>query len=222
MHACGSEARMSAAVTLQPSHIEPTARMLARAFEIDPAYRYLFLDPALRERGLRDFFARNLRTHLPYRCTHAWLDAAGAPFATVTVRPPGGIPISMLTMLRQGLLPFALAHGRAAVARLFWLKRTYETLEARVVGRIPHFYVHMMAVAPEQQGRGHGAALLDQILTREIAAAPTLPIILTTHLPRNLVFYQRAGFEAVDERELEPPAAAKYTVWTMRRDPQRR
>jgi GNAT superfamily N-acetyltransferase len=80
----------------------------------------------------------------------------------------------------------------------------------------------MMAVAPEQQRRGHGAALLQQILARETATAPTLPIVLTTHLPRNVVFYQRASFDVIDERELEPPGAPKYTVWTMRRAPQQR
>ena len=208
---------VSDAVALQPAHVERTAAMLARAFAIDPAFGYLFPDPQRRERGLRDFFARNLRTHLPHRCTHALLDPQGQPYATVTLRPPGGIHVSALTMLRRGLLPFALAHGRATVQRLFWLRRTYDALEAETARGARHFYVHMMAVAPERQGRGHGARLLEQILECETARAPDLPAVLTTHLPRNVVFYQRHGFEVADERGLRPPGSDGYTVWTMRR-----
>lgn len=210
----------TAAVSLQPEHVAETATLLARAFEIDPAYRYLFPDPAQRPRGLGDFFARNLRTHLPHRCTYALLDAQQRPFATVTIRPPGGIHISTLTMLRRGLLPFAVAHGRAAVRRLFWLKHTYDALEAEAAAHGPHFYVHMMGVAPDQQGRGHGARLLAQILDRTRATTSTVPTVLTTHLPINLEFYRRAGFELSDERTLHPPDAPPYTVWSMRRDAQ--
>jgi len=204
-------------IALCAAHVEPTAAMLASAFEVDPAYRYLFPDPARRPRGLADFFARNLRTHLPYRCTRALLDAKQQTFATVTLRPPGGIHVSALTMLRRGLLPFAFAHGREAVARLFWLKRSYDALEARAARDAPHFYVHMMAVVPDQQGRGHGTALLERALARETAAAPGVPTVLTTHLPRNVIFYRRAGFEVVDERQLQPPDSDGYTVWSMRR-----
>ena len=205
------------AIPLQADHVAATAVLLARAFEIDPAYRYLFPVPEQRPHGLGDFFARNLRTHLPHRCTHALLDAQRRPYATVTLRPPGGIHISALTMLRRGLLPFAFSHGRAAVRRLFWLKHSYDQLEAAAAGHGPHFYVHMMAVAPEQQGRGHGARLLAQILDRASAAQPAVPAVLTTHLTINLEFYRRAGFEVSDERTLHPPDGEPYTVWSMRR-----
>ena len=198
---------------LRSEHVKRTAAMLAHAFEVDAAYRYLFPDPQQRPRGLEDFFARNLRTHLPYRCTQVVLDDRSEPFATVTVRPPGGIHISTLTMLRRGLLPFALAHGRAAVERLFWLKRTYDALEADASRGEPHFHVHMMAVAPDRQGRGEGGRLLERVL----ASATAAPIVLTTHLAINVAFYQRAGFIVVDERTLQPPGADPYPVWSMRR-----
>jgi len=205
-------------IALHAAHVEPTAAMLAGAFEVDAAYRYLFPDPARRPHGLADFFGGNLRMHLPHRSPYALLDAHERPYATVTLRPPSGIHVSTLTMLRRGLLPFALRYGRDAVARLFWLKRTYEALEARAARGAPHFHVHMMAVAPDRQGHGHGAQLLDQILTRELAKAPGVPTVLTTHLPRNLVFYRRAGFEVVGEEVMHPPNGEPYTVWSMRRE----
>jgi len=194
-------------------HVERTADLLVRAFEIDEAYRYLFPDAATRAAGLRDFFARNLTTHLAHRCTFAAIDARGHPLATVTLRPPSGLHISLWTMLRRGLLPFAAAHGTGAVQRLLWLKRTYDALEAEAAAHQPHAYVHMMAVAPEHQGRGLGSRLLAQVLGPR-AATQT---VLTTNLSRNVVFYRRHGFEVTSERMLQPPGTHAYTVWSMRR-----
>src|SRR5262245_57533673 len=100
---------MRSSTLLDTSHVPRVAAILADAMDDDPAYRYLMPDPASRPVGLRDYFARSMRTYLPHRCTYVGLDA-GVASATVTVRPPGGIAISTLTMIRRGLLPFAATH----------------------------------------------------------------------------------------------------------------
>jgi len=110
---------------LEPKDILATAALLAEAMDDDPAYAFLFPKPSERRRGLGDFFARNLRTHLPYRCTSV-LTVGGDVAATATLRPPAGIPISLWTMLRRGLIPFAAAHGVSAVQRLLKLKNVYD------------------------------------------------------------------------------------------------
>lgn len=199
---------------LEASSLDDNARLLARAFEIDPAYRYLMPDGATRQAGLAEFFRRNQRVHLPYRCTYVARDERGALAATVTLRPPGGIAIGALTMLRHGLLPFALRHGRHAVKRLLWLKHTYDALELHAARGAPHMHVHMMAVRPDLQGRGLGSRLLVAVLERGLQQHAS-QIVLTTHLPENVVFYRRAGFEVIDERTLQPPQSAAYKVWSM-------
>jgi ribosomal protein S18 acetylase RimI-like enzyme len=206
-------------VALAEVHVERTANMLAGAFEIDAAYRYLFPDARTRTAGLRDFFARNLRTHLPHACTCVVLDASGEAVATVTLRPPRGVHISLWTMLRRGLFPFAVAHGHEAVQRLLWLKRTYDALEAEAASDAPHAYVHMMAVAPEQQGRGLGSRLLTHVLGERGSGAGELQTVLTTHRERNVIFYRRHGFELLSQQTLEPPGSHAYQVWSMRRPP---
>jgi GNAT superfamily N-acetyltransferase len=195
-------------------HVAALAPMLARAFDVDAAYQYLIPDAARRLAGLTEFFSGNVRVHLPHACTHVSLDQRG-PCATVTLRPPGGVHVSTLTMLRHGLVPFAFAHGRAAVKRLLWLKETYDALEAEAAQRRPHWYVHMMAVRPDQQGRGLGSRLLEHMLAETVDRGAPLQCVLTTHLRQNLVFYQRAGFEMTGERTLEPPDGVPYTVWSM-------
>ena len=185
----------------------------------DPAYRFLFPDPAERKRGLTDFFVRHLRTHLPYRCTFVMLDGPDL-LGTVTVRPPGGVPISLLTMVRHGLGPFALRNGRGAVKRLFTLKRVYDELEEKVARGERHWHVHMMAVVPSRQGRGLGTELLAGAFALSAAApgAPPLPIVLTTHTERNVVFYQRLGFDVANRCDVSPDGGEPYPVWSMRQE----
>jgi GNAT superfamily N-acetyltransferase len=209
---------MPTQMLLDDSQLPGVAAFLAHAMDDDPAYAYLMPDPATRRRGLRDYFARSLRTHVPHRCTHIALDGNVA-IGTVTVRPPGGIRISTLTMLRRGLIPFAVAHGMAAVQRLFALKDAYDRLEARLSAGRPHWWVHMMAVDPPKHGRGMGTALLASALavTADAHGNAELPVLLTTHNERNVTFYRRAGFEVIDVQELALEGAAPYPVWGMRR-----
>jgi GNAT superfamily N-acetyltransferase len=203
---------------LDDSKLPGVADILAHAMDDDPAYAYLMPDPATRRRGLRDYFARSLQTYLSHRCTYLALDG-GVASGTVTVRPPGGIQISTLTMLRHGLLPFALAHGMTAVRRLFALKEAYDRIEARLTAGGTHWWVHMMAIDPSKHGRGMGAALLASALAATVDASGSapLPVLLTTHNERNVRFYRRAGFEVVDVQELALEGAVPYRVWGMRR-----
>jgi ribosomal protein S18 acetylase RimI-like enzyme len=210
--ACGSSSR-SVPSMMGSGDIADVAELLARAMDDDPAYRFFFPDGRRRFEGMCSFFAGNLRLHLPYRCTFLSRSADGRLLATVTLRPPGGVVVSTLTMLRSGLVPFARQNGLRAVGRMLWLKSTYEELEARASGGVSHRYVHMMAVDPAQQGRGHGSALLQRVLASDSAAAT--PTYLTTHNEKNVHFYRRAGFEVRDECTLEPHGSAPYTVWTM-------
>jgi GNAT superfamily N-acetyltransferase len=200
-------------VRLRESQLAPVATLLAQALESDAAYSYLFPAPSTRAIGLSDFFSRNLRMHLPYACTFVALDAGERAIATVTLRPPSGIEVSLWTLLRRGLLPFAITHGGAAVRRMLWLKRAYDELEVGAAAHAPHAHVHMMAVAPEHQGRGLGSRLLADVL----AAHVVTQTVLTTHLRRNIAFYRRHGFELLSERTLHPPRSHAYPVWSMRR-----
>jgi hypothetical protein len=203
--------------------IDDVGSLLAQALDDDPAYRFLFPSPEARRRGLADLFRRNLRTHLPYRCTYVLTRQASTStrevVATVTIRPPGGVPISLATMVRRGLVPFVVRNGPFAVKRLFALLKAYDEIEAQMARGESHRLVHMMAVAPPEQGRGHGTRLLDEALALSTRASgePRLPVLLTTHKEANVVFYRKLGFAVADERRLTLPGAPAYPVWSMRR-----
>lgn len=202
---------------IERRHVPATADLIARAMDVDAAYRYLFSAERERLVGLTHLFDRNLRLHLSRRCTYVALDERDRVVGTVTVRPPDFVPISTTTMVRRGLLPFTLRHGLGATRRLFWLKETYDALEAELTSARPHWYLHMMAVLPERQGTGVGSELLDRVLDRTVGKSSGDRIVLTTHLPRNVAFYRRAEFDTVWERTVRPPKGAPFTVWGMAR-----
>lgn len=202
---------------IERRHVPATADLVARAMDVDAAYRYLFTERTERYAGLVRLFDRNLRIHLSRRCTYVALDSQDRVVGTATVRSPSFVPISTLTMLRRGLIPFAWRHGRDATRRLFWLKSTYDALEQELAGHAPHWYVHMMAVQPEQQGRGVGSELLARALSLAAGDDRNEKMVLTTHIPKNVVFYERARFETAWERTIDPPGGTPYSVWGMTR-----
>jgi GNAT superfamily N-acetyltransferase len=78
----------------------------------------------------------------------------------------------------------------------------------------------MMAVDPARHGSGLGSQLLHFILDATVDAPTTEgrpPAVLTTHKKRNVVFYERAGFEIDDVRDVSLMGEAPYAVWSMRR-----
>jgi GNAT superfamily N-acetyltransferase len=128
----------------------------------------------------------------------------------------------MLTMIRRGLLPFALAHGLRAVRRLLALRDAYDAIETHLARGERHWLVHMMAVDPARQKRGLGSQLLHSILDATVdarTAGGMPPAVLTTHKERNVIFYERAGFEVEDMQRVSLLGEAPYSVWSMLRRP---
>jgi len=74
--------------------------------------------------------------------------------------------------------------------------------------RMPMLYLWFIGVRPEEQGRGTGSKLLQEVLND--AAAKGLPVYLETSTRENLPWYQRFGFKIYDQLELG------YTLYFLR------
>ena len=203
------------AVARRRDQAAEAARLLAESLHDDPAYAFLFPSGS-RPGTLEEFFRRHLSNHVPHRCAFVRAGTRGDVEATVTLRPPGGVPISRFTMWRA-FIPFAFAHGFDVLGRLSQLQHHYEALERRAATGPRYWHVHMMGVRPDLQGKGIGGALLDDVLATTQDSA--LPIVLTTHKEINVRFYRRAGFEVAFEEDVPLPASRPYRVWCMSRAP---
>lgn len=110
----------------------------------------------------------------------------------------------MLTVpFNIGFRPFARFVGADGVMDKFHKKFVPE----------PHWYLLIVGVDPELQGRGLGSALIREGLAR--ADASDSPCYLDTSEERNLAFYQRHAFEVVGTASL---GKAGPPGWAMRRN----
>lgn len=76
-----------------------------------------------------------------------------------------------------------------------WLKETEKHHPTQA-----HFYLEYLAVNPEQQGKGYGSVLLRHLTDR--ADEMGVGCYLENANPRNVIFYQRAGFTEITELEI--------------------
>lgn len=159
---------------------DAVAGLFARAFQDDPAMRWVFPDPAARARRLPLLF----RVLFDSDAGGMRLLTADGEAATLW-RGPGRIHTGWAeTMRRLPTLVWALGPGlRRALA-------VGNAIDAHMPAG-DYWYLHMAGCDPAHQGRGHGAAAVRAGLKR---AAGRLPAYLETANERNLGFYAGLGF----------------------------
>jgi GNAT superfamily N-acetyltransferase len=168
------------------------AAMLAHAFGADPFFSYLAGDAPERGQRMRDGWRAILR-HASSHLAATWTtdDRAGA---AVWI-PPGRTASGPLDQLRM-LPAFARLTGWG---RLREVSAAMETLERRRYRYAPtrHWYLSALGVEPERQGEGIGSALLKPALAE--ADRDGVPCYLETAVGRNVLLYERHGFDVVEE-----------------------
>jgi ribosomal protein S18 acetylase RimI-like enzyme len=177
---------------------------LARAFQDDPVFSWLFPDDAERRARLPRFFAETIRAlHLQHGLCFTTDEHAGA----AVWDPPGKWQVGLLTQAR--LAPRMVAvFGR----RVFKLLSLLGAIQKQHLAE-PHYYLFAIGTDPAWQNRGVGTALLEPGLAR--CDAERMPAYLESSNERNLPFYRRHGFETTGE--VRAAGAPKLTL--MRRAP---
>ncbi len=125
--------------------------------------------------------------------------------------PPGTYPVSTCNML--GAIPVltALRFGIAGGARMKTLGNCFGALHSRIAPP-NHWYLQLLGVDPDAQGRGHASALLRPMLARIDAEQHSC--YLETTNPDNVPMYQHVGFEVRDSGTV-PSTQIDY--WSMLR-----
>ena len=123
--------------------------------------------------------------------------------------PPGEWPLGLLDSLR--LLPYFATFWGHNVPRAL---RFSSKLDSRHP-RDPHYFLYLLGVDPTRQSKGTGTSLTQPVLER--CDREKMSAYLETSAPRNLVLYDRNGFEVVEEVHLA--AGGAPPVWRMWREP---
>lgn len=178
---------------------------LVRAFADDPVANFMFAGDRRRRLGLHSFFTSQInRQYLPGGHVYTTEDLAGAAVWGSPDRHRNG-----LTELLQ-LLPTAPFLVSARAVRALRLLFEVDSLHPKE----PHWYLATLGTAPERQGQGVGAALLQPALA--LADRGGMPAYLESSKERNVSFYARFGFEVVEELH---SAVGSPPMWRMWREP---
>lgn len=171
--------------------------VLGRAFYDDPQWVALVPDPDVR------------RTRLPIMFIGAakMINAAGgtpertAGFEAVALWLPPGKDVGFREMMASAWISarWLLTPPIQNVRRLTRVLRQFETKKKQLMPE-PHWYLMAIGVDPDHQGEGHGSALVRSGMRR--ADRDGKMIYLETETEKNLGFYERLGFEVLEEMTL--------------------
>ena len=181
-------------IPVSPEECAGAGATLGRAFHADPLWKAIFSDPDSRPEMLPRMFTALAR---------ATVAASGVAEATpaldaVALWLPPGRSIGLRATVRSGFaLPrFVMKLGAADRKRMMGVLRQ---LEARRKALMPtrHWYLSAIGVDPERQGEGLGATLVQAGIQR--ADQESTSIYLETEAEDNVGWYQRFGFEVIDQ-----------------------
>jgi len=190
----------------RPGEANVLGAILADALGEDPIFRWLIPAGPRRDRRLLMFFTAMSSSYL-HAGKAAYLvdDDAGAALWS----DPG-----TTWRLQLDLGQIRAVFGSFTLRRVVRGARTHLDLEKRHPTE-PHWYLGFLGVREALRDRGRGSALLGEVLTR--ADDAMAPAYVESANERNLAFYQRHGFEVVEEFTL---LGKGPRIWGMWRNPQ--
>ena len=163
---------------------------LADAFADDPVQRWLFAGASDFRASLGRFFRFFVDEYLALG--HVYLEQGGAGRGGAMWAPPSRDILHDEARLAELIALVQDEIGEDPTLRLMELARAAEYRP-----EAPHFYLGILGVSPDGQGAGLGGRLIDPVI--EMCDRAGMLTHLESSNPRNIGFYERLGFDVVDE-----------------------
>ena len=178
---------------LEKKHIKPASLMLVRAFKDDPFNTYAFPDLEERVKKMPCAYQFLLRYYISYgRC---YITSPELEGVAVWIHSDN-LGASFWRMIISGSIWPALKMGMGTSRRMQVLTDYIEKKHRQLVpGK--HWYLFLIGVDPEYQGKGYASKLLNGMLSE--IDKEGLPCYLETEVKKNAPIYRHFGFEVIDE-----------------------
>jgi ribosomal protein S18 acetylase RimI-like enzyme len=194
---------------LDPARYHLAKAALGRAFADYPLMVYAAADDRRRRPAVTHLYGAILWDAFRWGEVHVTPDVA----AVCAWLPPAYSVPTFWRQARSGMLQLPFRFGLGGFRKLF----TYGGIAERLHhdhAPMPHYYLAAIGVSPERQGQGVGSALMQPMLAR--ADEQKVYCWLDTHVPKNVLLYERHGFEVAER--VDPPGH-QVPVWGMLRAP---
>lgn len=175
----------------------PVIDILTDAFADDPIMRWVSKDPAYATYS----FELTVPSCVERQLTFVAADGAGAAVwlpPNVEFAPP-----VTLAAVAKGILRFGPGAAKRALGLLSQTRGNHP--------KEPHYYLFAIGARRSARGRGVGATLMHEVLSR--CDDEAMPAYLESSNEANLHFYRRHGFEVVQEISLGSDGPKMWFMW---------
>lgn len=179
-------------------HAGRAGSVLARAFSDTVQFSTVLPDGASRQRKLESLFTGTVKMTFSAK----GVAERTAKFEGVALWLPPGRDIGFWPMLRSAVAsaPLILTPPYPNLRRLMGMLRQFDDTQKQMMPD-PHWHLMALGVDPAHQRRAFGPALV--IRGRERADAHGAPIYVETETGPNVTFYEKLGFDVLDEIVIE-------------------
>ena len=193
---------------LEKKEIQKVSESLARAFEEDPLFLYCLDGMENKHEKRVQIFKVLLKYGLRYgnAVNTQNLEGSMAWFSQIEKYEE----ISTWRLLRSGGLTLVLKLGIKCLKRLDVASEIIVKLRAKYTKKESHWYLAIIGVDPNYQGKGFASILLKYL----ISTSDSYPIYLETFVEKNVPIYEHFNFKVV---EIATVPDANIPIWAMLR-----
>jgi len=204
------EPNFESIINLTKEQLDASSEMAARAFHDYPVAIHMMPDDEKRRKKGKYGFTIGLK----YGLQNDGAYATSPKLEGVAVwLPPKKIHQSIWSIIRCGGLK-ALRKAGFGVIKRGWPILQYMEPAHKRLAPMDHWYLALLAVDPEHQGKGYGSLLL-KAKFKEIDEQG-LPAYLETNTEENVGFYEKHGFEVLEHVTIPK---TEVLNWCMLRKP---
>ncbi|MDD4923754.1 MAG: GNAT family N-acetyltransferase [Dehalococcoidales bacterium] len=177
---------------LEKKQIKQASEMLAGAFKDE--YKDIFHDH--RERTVKELLLNEFYLRLEFPLSEVYITSPRMEGLALWMHSDKWKKRSFRRILTSGAIWQA---GRVGAKPLKIILEQDRYIQKKHAESMPqeHWYLEILAVAPEHQGKGYGSRLMNEMLER--IDEESLPCYVETDGKKNIAIYRHFGFEISQE-----------------------